>query len=103
MQIVKALYELKSSGARWHDKFADAMRDDGWFPCKAEPDSWMKYAGDHYEITSVYVDDTLCSSNDPTDFTKCLTDKNGFEFKNVDELHYFLGAKIERSKKTGGF
>ncbi len=36
LQIVKALYGLKSSGARWHDRFVDAMRDDGWFTCRAE-------------------------------------------------------------------
>ncbi len=36
--IVKALYGLRSSGARWHDRCADCLRDLGFFPCKAEPD-----------------------------------------------------------------
>ena len=48
MQIVKVLYGLNFSGARWHNKFADAMRDNGWLPCKTEPDLWLMYAGDHY-------------------------------------------------------
>ena len=39
--IRKALYGLRSSGARWHDKFADCMRELGFEPCKAEPDIWM--------------------------------------------------------------
>ena len=39
--ISKALYGLQSSGARWHDKFADCLRELDFFPCKAEPDVWM--------------------------------------------------------------
>ncbi len=39
--IVKALYGLRSSGARWHDRCADCLRDLGFFPCKAEPDIWL--------------------------------------------------------------
>jgi hypothetical protein len=34
----KALYGLRSSGARWHDKFADCMRELDLFPSKSEPD-----------------------------------------------------------------
>lgn len=32
--ISKALYGLRSSGARWHDKFADCMRDLGFYNAK---------------------------------------------------------------------
>ena len=31
--IVKALYVLKSSGAMWHHKFSDNLRDLGFHPC----------------------------------------------------------------------
>jgi hypothetical protein len=40
--IWKALYGLHTSGAHWHDKFADCLREMGFFPCKAEPDIWMQ-------------------------------------------------------------
>ena len=40
--ISKALYGLRSSGARWHDRFSDCMSGLGFFPCKAEPDIWMR-------------------------------------------------------------
>jgi len=32
------LYGLRSSGSRWQDRFADALRNEGFFPCRAEPD-----------------------------------------------------------------
>ena len=40
--VYKALYGLRSSGARWHDKFSDDLRDMGFSACVAEPDIWMK-------------------------------------------------------------
>ena len=40
--IVKALYGLRSSGAHWHDCFADCLRDMGFAASKAEPDIWMR-------------------------------------------------------------
>ena len=35
--INKALYGLRSSGARWHDCFADALREMGFLPSRADP------------------------------------------------------------------
>jgi hypothetical protein len=42
MIIVQALYGLKSSGARYHDLWANTMDFLGWFPSKADPDVWTK-------------------------------------------------------------
>ena len=39
--IDKALYGLRSSGARWHDKLSDVLREESFVHCKAEPDIWM--------------------------------------------------------------
>ena len=36
--IHKALYGLKSSGLRWHEKFSDTLRDMGFEISKADPD-----------------------------------------------------------------
>ena len=40
--IVRALYGLKTSGARWHDRIADTLRKIGFTPCKADTDVWMR-------------------------------------------------------------
>ena len=45
------------SGLRWHERFADVLRDMGFFLCRAEPDIWMRDCGDHYEYIAVYCDD----------------------------------------------
>ena len=36
--IERALYGLQTSGARWHDRFSDRLRDMGFTPCEADPD-----------------------------------------------------------------
>jgi Reverse transcriptase (RNA-dependent DNA polymerase) len=70
--ISKALYGLRSSGASWHDKFADCIREIGFFPCKAEPDIWMRKKGNLYEYIAVYVDDLAIAMKDPKELTDIL-------------------------------
>ena len=35
--IYKALYGIRSGGARWQDKLSDVQRKKGFVSCKAEP------------------------------------------------------------------
>ena len=64
--IDKALYGLRTSGQRCHDKFADCLREMGFSPCKAEPDIWMRLNEEHklYEYIAVYVDDLAIAAVD---------------------------------------
>jgi len=39
--IIKALYGLKTSGARWHERLAAVLREMKFVPCKSDPDVWM--------------------------------------------------------------
>ena len=39
--------------------------DLGFFPCKAEPDIWLRRNGDIYEYVDVYVDDLAIAAKDP--------------------------------------
>lgn len=38
----KALYGLKSSGLRWHKRFANTLREMGFTPSRADNDIWMR-------------------------------------------------------------
>ena len=62
--IYKALYGLRTSGLRWHERFADCLREMGFSPCKAEPDIWMRPNGDAYEYIAVYVDDIAMAAKE---------------------------------------
>jgi Reverse transcriptase (RNA-dependent DNA polymerase) len=47
--IVKALYGLRSSGLRWHERFADILMSMGFFISKADADIWMREQNGIYE------------------------------------------------------
>ena len=51
--IYKALYGLKSSGLRWHERLVDALRDMGFSQSRADTDVWMRKDADVYEYIAV--------------------------------------------------
>ena len=90
--IVKALYGLRSSGKRWHEKFADTLRDLGFFPSKAEDDIWMRERNGIYEYVAVYVDDLAFAVHDPEGFVKILMEKYKYKLKGTGPISFHLGC-----------
>ena len=94
--IVRALYGLRTSGVRWHERLADVLREMGFFPCKAEADIWMRRLDDHYEYITVYVDDLTIASRDPKAITDTLTNDYKFKLKGTGPLKFHLGMDYWR-------
>ena len=94
MIIVKALYGLKTSGARYREHFADYLLARDWFQSKAHPDIWMKDKTDHWEYLCVYVDDILVMSKNPKEFMDEL--ELTFKMKGVGAPVYHLGGDFQR-------
>ena len=90
----KALYGLKTSGARYREHFADYLRSKGWVQSRADPDIWMKEMKDHWEYICTYVDDLLVMSREPEKFMTEL--KKTFKMKGVGPPTYHLGADFVR-------
>jgi Reverse transcriptase (RNA-dependent DNA polymerase) len=70
--ISKALYGLFTSGAKWHDRFSDCIRELRFFPCRAEPDIWMRKKGNIYKYIAVYIDDLAIAMKNPKEFMEIL-------------------------------
>ena len=96
--IDRALYGLRSSGQRWHDRFADCMVKELFFPSLAEPNIWMRPNGHLYEYVAVYVDDLAFAVKEPEIFVKNLQDKYGFSVKGTGPIDYHLGANFTRDE-----
>jgi hypothetical protein len=71
--IVKALYGLRTSGLRWHERFADCLRNEGFSPCKAGLDLCLRML-------------------DPKSFTDTLQEKYNFKLKEPVLLIFILGS-----------
>jgi hypothetical protein len=72
----------------------------GFFPCKAEPDIWMRHVDDHYEYIATYVDDLAISSKDPKAVTDTLMNKYNFKLKGTGEIEYHLGMSFRRNDRN---
>ena len=96
MVIIKALYGLRSSGARWHDRLFDALSEMGFKPSRANSDIWMQEKDGHYEYVAVYVDDLLIASQDPQVIIDWLEKKNLFKLKGTGPVSFHLGCDFFR-------
>jgi Reverse transcriptase (RNA-dependent DNA polymerase) len=94
--ISMALYGIGSSGARWHDRFTDCIRELGFFPCKAEPDICMRKKNNQYKYIAVYVDDLAIAMKNPKEFTDVLENKHKFKLKGTRPIAFHLGMDFTR-------
>jgi hypothetical protein len=105
--IVRALYGLKSSDARFRDHLAQMLQDAGFIGCKANPDVWLrpvvKPSGEKvYEYALCYVDDVLFQGLDPKKFMAMLSTVYTLKDGSVKEPDHYLGADIRKHELSGG-
>ena len=97
--IDKAIYGLRSSGARYHERFAETMRQMNFTPSYANPNVWIRDAGDIYEYVIVYVDDLIAVMKNPKSFFDALQkEPHNYTLKGCSEPKYHLGADIFRDE-----
>eukprot|EP00957_Ditylum_brightwellii_P118396 9029904-Ditylum_brightwellii.AAC.1 len=87
---MKALYGLKNSGARFHEKFADTIYQLGFMPSKADSDVCMKDCKDHWEYVRIWLDDLLYAGQNGRAFYDALRELK-YQLKGVSEPTYHLG------------
>jgi hypothetical protein len=101
--IVRALYGMKSSGARFRDHLAASLRDMGYKSCKADPDVWMKAAtkanGSKFNsYVLAYVDDILCLDTNPKQVMDALSKVCKLKDRSVNAPDVYLGAEVKQFK-----
>ena len=99
--IVRALYGLRSSGARWRDHISSTLRDAGFKGCMADPDVWMKPntkpdGFKYWEYVLVYVDDVLVLSHNPQSIMDTLAMKYTLKAGSVRAPKEYLGSDIKK-------
>jgi hypothetical protein len=96
--IHKALYGLRTSGKRWHERLSDCLRDMGFTPCIAEPDIWLLPNNDVYEYIGVYVDDLAIVAKEPQIVIDKLIDQHKFKLKGTGPMSFHLGCDYARDE-----
>ena len=70
----------------------------GFFPCKAEPDIWMRANGNICEHAGVCVDDLAIAAKDPKGIANELIDKHKFKLQGTREITFHLGCDFFRDE-----
>jgi hypothetical protein len=96
LNIVRALYGLRTFGTRWHDRFVDVMHLMGFSPCKAEPDVWKHDCITHYKYALVYVDEIMFIGKEPQQYFDSAINDHGLKLKCVGRPKYHLSGDFYR-------
>jgi hypothetical protein len=99
--IIRALYGLKSSGARWCDYMAATLRDGGYQSCKADLDVWMKPGfkkdgSKYWSYVLCYVDNLLVIDEEPKKTMEYLQSRYTLKASSVKEPDTYLGAQVKK-------
>jgi hypothetical protein len=99
--VTRALYGLRSSGARWRDHMASKLRDAGFQSCLADPDVWMKPGvkpdgSTYWQYVLCYVDDVLVISHEPQKIMDYLNTRYTLKPGSVKAPDEYLGAEVRK-------
>ena len=106
VKVVRALYGLKSSGARWRDHMANTLRSGRFRSCYADPDVWMRKnrkpdGTPYWEYVLCYVDDVLAISHDPQSIMDYLNTAYTLKPDSIKPPDEYLGAQIRKYRVPG--
>ena len=105
--VRRALYGTKSAGKEFRSHLRDCMDHLGYFPCKADPDLWIRKAkkdsGEfYYEYMLLYVDDCLCVSEHPQEALNEVNKYFPFKPSSIGPPRIYLGAKMSQVSLPNG-
>ena len=106
--LVRALYGLKSAGARFGNHIADCMRLLGYEPFRADPDLWFKAqlcpnnGFEYYEYFLLYVDGSLVISHDAMAALDWMDKFFMMKKGSIEDSDIYLGAKLRKIQLENG-
>jgi hypothetical protein len=97
-KLHKSLYGLKQSPRAWNQKLNTFRKNIEFMKSEADMSVYVVQGGDVKFFIVVYVDDLILVCNDQNKLLQIKEKLNQkFEMKDLGELHFFLGIKVERS------
>ncbi|KAL4030573.1 hypothetical protein IC575_008819 [Cucumis melo] len=100
-KLQKSLYGLKQSLRAWFDRFTTFVKSQGYSQGHSDHTLFTKASKtEKIAILIVYVDDIVLTGDDQTEISQ-LKQRMGdeFEIKDLENLKYFLGMEVARSKE----
>ena len=92
--LLKSIYGLRTSGARWYERLDEILLSLGFKPCHAGVSIWIRMNKDTYDFIAIYVDDLFVVSLDPESIISAI--RVMFSLKGEGFPEYYLGGNIDR-------
>ena len=95
--LKKSLYGTKQAARQWYKKVHSTVTKNGFEECQNDNCVYIRRIDSEFSILALYVDDLIIASTTLLgvkiilDFLKC-----DFSIKELGELNYCLGIKVER-------
>lgn len=97
-KLDKVLYGLKQAPQAWYGRLCEKLQELGFAPSKADTSLFYYSRGKYTVFVLVYVDDIIVASSSTEATEALLRDlRHEFALKDLGELHYFLGIKVNRN------
>ncbi len=98
--LLKSLYGTKQAARQWYKKVRTTMTNNGFEVCQSDNCIYIRRIEDELSIIALYVDDLIIASSTMDGVKKIVNFlKCDFSIKELGELHYCLGIKVERNRK----
>ncbi|KAA0055577.1 Cysteine-rich RLK (RECEPTOR-like protein kinase) 8 [Cucumis melo var. makuwa] len=100
-ELQKSLYGLKQSPRAWFDRFTTFVKSQGYSQGHSDHTLFTKvFETVKIAVLIVYVDDIVLSGDNQAEISQLKQRMgNEFEIKNLENLKYFLGMEVARSKE----
>ena len=91
---------MRQSRRAWFGRFTTAMRKFGYEQSNSDHTLFLKKEKNHITCLIIYVDDIIITGNNEEEISN-LKEKlfKEFEMKDLENLKYFLGIEVFRSKR----
>lgn len=98
-KLKKALYGLKQSPRAWFRRFTKSMKAFSYRASNSDHTLFLKREKGRIIVLIIYVDDMIVTRNDQDEISSLQQYlASEFEMKQLENLKYFLGIKVARSK-----
>lgn len=99
-RLKKTLYGLKQSPREWWLLLQGSLRNLGWTPTLTDNCIFFRRNKDQFEYLAVYVDDIIILSPNTNSIDLIKAELSSlFKCKDLGELSYVLGVRVNRNRK----
>ena len=101
-KLIKSIYGLKQSPCCWNSTLDAFLKEMKFTQTASDPCIYCRKAGKDIMFIGVYVDDIILAAKNEKQLKQVKENlSNKFDIKDLGELKYFLGIKVEQNRESG--